>query len=340
MKIIICIVIAYIVIIAIYRIRENAKNKKKSETPTVIPKVDLPKEDEIPDIPHSTTNFDNIYPSCRSPRSIKEFVAIDFETATGSRNSACQLGVAVYKNGACIEEKSFLIQPPSNEYSQINTKIHGMSAKTTANAETFMEQWPNIKPYINDKIIVAHNAPFDMSVLTSTAALYDIEDLNIKECFCTYQLTGLALVEASQGYGVKMNGHHDAINDAKMCGDIFVHICNGDKLYESLIKVRKGGKKESDQESVNKAECSDCNIFCAKTVVVTGVFGCLNRDDIKDVIASKGGLIRNTISGKTEIVVMGIDAGPVKIQKIHDLQHAGKNIRIIEEDELRTILNL
>jgi len=98
------------------------------------------------------------------------------------------------------------------------------------------------------------------------------------------------------------------MNDANMCGDIFVHICNGDKLYESLFKVRKGGKKESDQESVDKAECSDCNIFCAKTVVVTGVFGCLNRDDIEDVITSKSGLIRHPISGKTEIVVMGRDA--------------------------------
>ena len=42
---------------------------------------------------------------------MKDFAAIDFETATGKRASICEVGICVVRNGEIIETKSWLVQP-------------------------------------------------------------------------------------------------------------------------------------------------------------------------------------------------------------------------------------
>lgn len=38
------------------------------------------------------------------------FVAIDFETATGSRASICEAGICVVREGKVVEKKSWLVR--------------------------------------------------------------------------------------------------------------------------------------------------------------------------------------------------------------------------------------
>lgn len=45
-----------------------------------------------------------------------DFCALDFETATHERNSACELGICVVHNSAVVETKTWLIKPPSFPY--------------------------------------------------------------------------------------------------------------------------------------------------------------------------------------------------------------------------------
>ena len=54
------------------------------------------------------------------------FIAIDFETATGKRASICEVGICVVRNGEIIETKSWLVQPEDNAYSYWNIQIHGI----------------------------------------------------------------------------------------------------------------------------------------------------------------------------------------------------------------------
>ena len=42
------------------------------------------------------------------------FIAIDFETATGKRASVCEAGICVVKDGKVVETKSWLVRP--NQY--------------------------------------------------------------------------------------------------------------------------------------------------------------------------------------------------------------------------------
>jgi DNA polymerase-3 subunit epsilon len=68
---------------------------------------------------------------------MKNFTAIDFETATGYRNSICQIGLVQVKNGIIINEINILVQPPDNYYWNRFTDIHGITAIDTKTAPTF-----------------------------------------------------------------------------------------------------------------------------------------------------------------------------------------------------------
>jgi DNA polymerase-3 subunit epsilon len=47
---------------------------------------------------------------------MNSFTALDFETATGYRNSICQVGLVRVANGIITQEINVLVQPPDNYY--------------------------------------------------------------------------------------------------------------------------------------------------------------------------------------------------------------------------------
>ena len=77
-----------------------------------------------------------------APTSDYDWVAIDFETATGRRASACAVGLVYVRDGRIAGTESFLIQPPGNAYSGFNISIHGIDPSMTGDSPTFAELWP------------------------------------------------------------------------------------------------------------------------------------------------------------------------------------------------------
>ena len=55
----------------------------------------------------------------------QNFIAIDFETATGKRASICEIGICVVRNGEIAETRSWLVRPEENLYSYWNMQCHG-----------------------------------------------------------------------------------------------------------------------------------------------------------------------------------------------------------------------
>jgi DNA ligase (NAD+) len=69
-----------------------------------------------------------------------------------------------------------------------------------------------------------------------------------------------------------------------------------------------------------------------KTFVLTGTLPELTREEAKEMIESRGGKVASAVSGQTDYVVAGTDAGS-KLEKAHKL-----GIAVIDEDGLRRIL--
>ena len=86
-----------------------------------------------------------------------DFVAIDFETANSHRDSVCSLGITVVKDNKIVEKRYWLIKPYPFRFDPINISIHGIREADVINEKEFDEVWPEIKPYLENKLVIAHN---------------------------------------------------------------------------------------------------------------------------------------------------------------------------------------
>lgn len=84
-------------------------------------------------------------------------------------------------------------------------------------------------------------------------------------------------------------------------------------------------------EAQLKAQAS--NKLTAKTIVVSGVFEKLSRNELKKTIEDNGGKVGSSISSKTTFVVAGASMGPAKKEKADRL-----NIPLISEDDFLKML--
>ena len=157
---------------------------------------------------------------------MKDFVAIDFETANGHRSSVCSVGIVVVRDGEIVDKFYSLIQPYPNYYNQFTTRIHGLTRRDTDGQPTFPEVWARIEPLIQGLPLVAHNRPFDESCLKAAFAKYQMEYPDY-EFYCTLAASRrklripshqLHLSAAACGYD--MENHHHALADAEACAAI------------------------------------------------------------------------------------------------------------------------
>ena len=56
---------------------------------------------------------------------MKDFVAIDFETANGERSSVCSVGVVVYRDGIQVDNCYGLIKPDPEWYTWVAARVGG-----------------------------------------------------------------------------------------------------------------------------------------------------------------------------------------------------------------------
>lgn len=119
---------------------------------------------------------------------INNFIAIDFETANKYRSSACSMGLVIVNNGLITREWETLIKPQPFFFSHWSTAIHGITPDKVMDAPTFEEVWSRIDSwFVKCDAIVAHNAPFDMSVLHACLEKAQIAS-HLPESICTYRL--------------------------------------------------------------------------------------------------------------------------------------------------------
>lgn len=158
------------------------------------------------------------------------FVAIDFETATGKRNSACSVGIVTVKNGIITEEFHALIKPPNNEYNWHNIQVHGITESDTINQPDFGKVYHQIKNRLANQTIVAHNESFDRGVLKSSMESFGIDysELRIaKKWECTMKIyRAKGYKPAKLDYCSARNNielqHHDALSDARACAKLYL----------------------------------------------------------------------------------------------------------------------
>lgn len=157
---------------------------------------------------------------------MSDFLAIDFETANGARDSACALAVVKVSGGQITEEECHLIRPPTSDF--WFTHIHGITWPDVSDCPDFGRVWARIEHHFRDvDFVAAHYAPFDRGVLRACCQTYGLEEPGVPYQ-CTVDLAraqwGLRptkLPDVCNFFGIKLN-HHQADSDARACAQIVI----------------------------------------------------------------------------------------------------------------------
>jgi len=304
-----------------------------------------------------------------------DFVALDFETANEQRGSACAVGIAIIQGGRVVQTQHQLIRPQELRFSPWNVRIHGITEDDVVDAPTLPEIWPSIFSTLDNRLIVAHNASFDMSVLRH--ALY-ANDLPIPELWylCSLQLSRMAWPELASHslsflaacHSIELD-HHNAESDAKAASEIVLKIgreqavdCPVQLAHVLEVTI---GRLFPDGDWVpssalgfgtvgNRVEFrlpEDFDITAhplfGKTVAFTGALQFFTRSDAFQIVEACGGMPKNTISKKTDILVTGIqdlkklasgENESSKLKKAKDLRLKGGPIQIITDHEFQQLV--
>lgn len=271
-----------------------------------------------------------------------DFVSIDFETANEKRNSACSLGITVVENNKIVEEKYWLIKPYEMRFKPMNVWIHGIVEGDVENEPRMDELWDEIRPYLENKFVIAHNASFDVSVLRNTLDCYNIPYPEF-DYACTVvmaktfypHLRNHKLNTVAKYLGVEFK-HHHASEDATAAAEILLDIIKElnietvnelsreldlkiGRLYPGGYKAagalkKKGNKKtkakpkavrlENLNPPIGKVKCN--NLFSNKTVVFTGPLSSYKRSEAMRKVVEVGGKVGSSVTRKTNYLVTGI----------------------------------
>ena len=156
---------------------------------------------------------------------MKDFAAIDFETANNERSSVCSVGIVIVRDGEIVDSFYSLIHPEPNYYNYWCTQVHGLCRQDTENAPIFPEVWKQIEPKIQGLPLVAHNKMFDEGCLRAVFQCYQM-DYPDYTFYCTCiasrrhfgkTLPNHQLHTVSAACGYVLENHHHALADAEAC---------------------------------------------------------------------------------------------------------------------------
>lgn len=163
---------------------------------------------------------------------MKNFAAIDFETANRHSSSVCSVGVVIVRDGVVTDKIYRLIHPVPNYYSPGNVAVHGLTGEDTDSADTFPEVWAEVSQYIEGLPLVAHFSRFDEGCLKAAFKRFEMPYPNYEfhcTCMASRRVFGRSLPNhrlptVAKRCGFDLKQHHNAIADAEACAAIALQI--------------------------------------------------------------------------------------------------------------------
>jgi len=299
-----------------------------------------------------------------------DFIAIDFETANQKYFSPCQVGITVVEDFQITHEMSTYIYVNPDKFIGIELLddklfgdrqygVHKIKEFMVKDSPEFDEIYKlKLKDLINKFPVIAHNTNFDIGVLQQTLNLYDI-NLPQQKFVCTQKISkkiqskfGFENNELKNVYkailGKPLPNHHDAKYDARGCAEIAIKlfkdfsVTNFNQITEvfnvpigdiSLVKSSSKSSKTKTSTYLNAEYIAPLD-FKECSIVRSGTFHSVSRDEIVQLIEVNGGKHVDSISKSTKFIIAGESMGPAKKVKAEKL-----GVLILTEEEFLEKVN-
>lgn len=183
------------------------------------------------------------------------FTVLDFETTGLS-----------YKNNAVIEIGAIKLDGNLKSYAEFSTKVRlpegvalpdfitgltGITEDDLKDAPTADRAFGELRSFLNDSIIVAHNASFDLGFLHKY-----LPD-HLPNFICTRYLSrtleprySASLADCVQRHHIVYEGHHRALKDCEMTAKLL-------KVYRGMAYKKNGQGNQSLMDHMNILVASD-----------------------------------------------------------------------------------
>lgn len=308
-----------------------------------------------------------------------KFLCIDFETANRFNGSACAVGIACFDGIEVIGSKHWLIKPHSEHsfFDPFYTLVHGITETHVEKAPEFPVIYEILKPYFNGRLLAAHNAAYDMSVLRHSLDLYGIPYPEI-EYICSYKvaskvwrgLDNYKLNTVCRYIQHKFIRHHPE-EDAVACGRVLLAAITETQVQTTSdlsknvgmrigklfpggytpCSIRKKRQHNPDWVNLNNViadvdEFDDSHPFYEKNIVFTGTLRSLTRLAAAKEVKNVGGSVQNNVTKTTNFLIMGNQDYSLftdgkqsnKTKKARVYIKQGQPIQIIDETEFLEML--
>lgn len=172
----------------------------------------------------------------------KCYTVFDVETPNGRNDRICSIGITLIDNDEIGYSDKFFVNPES-AFERRNISIHRITPDDVKDSPAFPELWAKIHKYFENRIIVAHNAYFDLNVLKKSLNDYQIK--SEKVCFVDtlemareiLDLDNNRLDTLSDYYNIELN-HHDSESDCLATAKILLELfkkCPKREKYEKIF---------------------------------------------------------------------------------------------------------
>lgn len=281
-----------------------------------------------------------------------QFVAIDVETANADLSSICQVGVAIFQNGSCLDSWSSLVDP-EDDFDGFNVSIHGIDEQKVKGAPTWPRIADTLRGLLSDSIVACHT-PFDRAATTLACEKHGLDQFNC-QWLDTARVVRRAWPEqfGAKGYGLhnvaKFLGidfkHHDALEDARAAGEVLCRasVHAGLTLEDWFVRVQRSINPSSNQP-ISRAGNSEGPLF-GNVAVFTGSLA-IPRREAAELAARAGCDVASSVTKKTTLLIVGDQdisklAGKTKSSKhlkAEELISQGCQIRILRESDFQSIV--
>lgn len=215
-----------------------------------------------------------------------------------------------------------------------NVSIHGITENDVKDKPQFNEVWQDILPHLENNLVIAHNASFDMGCIREVLSEYGIEYPNI-DYSCTRNLAKKAFpglvsysLSAVADYLSVDFSHHHAEQDAIACAVIAIRMCEicnvnsihalAEHLGTSLGRIHAGGYSPARINFCRRDggfRISDIiptghefdihHPFFNKQLVFTGTLHSMPRKEAMQKVVNLGGCCGSIVGINTSFLVVG-----------------------------------
>lgn len=219
------------------------------------------------------------------PCALEECLLVFFDVETtglvfAEGHDVLEIGAVKIKSGEILDQFETLVKasipvPPEAE------RLHGISTEMLEPAPPFAEVYPRFQDFVEDGILIAHNAEFDISFIGGKARRLDLPRLSNKVLdtlrisravgpdFPSHSLVGLR-----ERFGVAPGRSHRALDDARILSQVFVHLArlavpDPDGTLADLLKAHgpllsfKPVARDGVLEVIQKAIRESCSVKIA-----------------------------------------------------------------------------